>query len=103
MTRIITFLLTAVVSLSAYAVAPVEPQELATLEPLEVHASTTQNIVDALASRHYVPTVLDDDLSSRIFDTYLSDLDPSKSYFLKQDIEEFEIYPLRDGQRPASR
>lgn len=62
------------------------------LEPMAIHSTTTQNIVDALASRHYVPAVLDDDLSSRIFDTYLEDLDPSKSYFLKSDIDQFEAY-----------
>lgn len=62
------------------------------LAPKAVHGTTTQNIVDALASRHYVPTVLDDDLSSRIFDIYLADLDPSRSYFLQKDIDEFEKY-----------
>ncbi|MEL0065495.1 MAG: carboxy terminal-processing peptidase [Gammaproteobacteria bacterium] len=62
------------------------------LAPMPVHVTTTQNIVDALASRHYVPTVLDDNLSSKIYDTYISDLDPSKSYFLASDIAEFEKY-----------
>ena len=77
---------------SASAVVPEVPEELVPLEPMAVHSTTTQNIVDALASRHYVPTLLNDDLSSRIFDTYIDDLDPSKSYFLKSDIEEFEAY-----------
>lgn len=67
-------------------------KEIVPLEPMAVHTTTTQNIVDALASRHYVPTLLNDDLSSRIYDTYISDLDPSRSYFLKSDIEEFEVY-----------
>ncbi len=62
------------------------------LEPMAVHSTTTQNIVDALASRHYVSTILDDQLSSRIYDTYITDLDPSKSYFLASDIAEFEAY-----------
>jgi carboxyl-terminal processing protease len=62
------------------------------LEPMPVHSTTTQNIVDALASRHYVPTVLNDNLSSKIFDTYIDDLDPSKSYFIKSDIRSFEKY-----------
>jgi carboxyl-terminal processing protease len=59
---------------------------------MAVHSTTTQNIVDALASRHYVPTVLNNELSSKILDTYIDDLDPSKSYFLASDIEEFEAY-----------
>ena len=62
------------------------------LTPLAVHRSTTRNIVDALASRHYVTTRLDDSLSNRIFETYLKDLDPSKSYLLAEDIAHFETY-----------
>ena len=62
------------------------------LAPLPIHVTTTQNIVDALSSRHYVPTALNDELSARIFDTYLGDLDPSRSYFLQSDIDEFEQY-----------
>jgi len=64
----------------------------AKLQPMPVHSTTTQNIVDALAARHYVPAKLDDQLSSKIYDTYIDDLDPSKSYFLQSDIDEFEIY-----------
>jgi len=62
---------------------------------MQVHITTTQNIVDALASRHYITTQLNDELSSKIFETYLSDLDPSKSYLLKSDIEDFEKYRFK--------
>ena len=62
------------------------------LEPLTVHATTTRNVVEALALRHYVPTLLDDELSSRIHDTYLDNLDPGRNYFLATDIAEFERY-----------
>lgn len=75
------------------AIATVPDATLEPLEPLPVHANTTRNIVDALASRHYVSTLLDDDLSAHIFDNYIEDLDPSKSYFLASDIKKFE--PLR--------
>ncbi|MFN3235660.1 MAG: carboxy terminal-processing peptidase [Pseudomonadales bacterium] len=70
--------------------ATVPDAKFTELEPLPVHSNTTRNIVDALASRHYVSTLLDDDLSSQIFDNYIDDLDPSKSYFLASDIENFE-------------
>jgi carboxyl-terminal processing protease len=70
--------------------ATVPDAKFSELEPLPVHSNTTRNIVDALASRHYVSTLLDDDLSSQIFDNYIDDLDPSKSYFLASDIENFE-------------
>ena len=62
------------------------------LAPLPIHATTTQNIVDALSSRHYVQATLNNELSSRIFDTYIEDLDPSKSYLLQSDVDEFEQY-----------
>lgn len=62
------------------------------LEPLEVHETTTRNVVDALASRHYVDAGLDDQMSEKIFIGYLEDLDPTKSYLLASDIDEFEKY-----------
>ena len=78
--------------LASYCSATFANVETTNLAPMAVHSTTTQNIVDALAQRHYVPTVLNDELSSQIFDTYLDDLDPSKSYFLQSDIDEFEKY-----------
>ena len=62
------------------------------LAPMPEHNVTTRNIVDALAGRHYVHTRLNDDLSSRVFDAYLDDLDPSRSYLLQSDVNEFSIY-----------
>ena len=37
--------------------------QISDLSPMSVHTTTTQNIVDALASRHYITTQLDDELS----------------------------------------
>ena len=62
------------------------------LHPLPIHTDTTRHIVDALSSRHYISATLDDDLSSRIYDAYIEDMDPSRSYFLQSDIDEFEKY-----------
>ncbi len=79
----------------AYATIGAEPVEGlidGKLVPLPIHTSTTRNVVDALSSRHYVDTILNDDLSSRIYDAFIEDLDPSKSYFLKSDIDSFEQY-----------
>ena len=81
---------TSAITVPSFASLPDETTEL--LAPLPIHTPTTQNIVDALASRHYVAASLDDELSSRIFDTYIEDLDASKSYFLQSDIDEFEKY-----------
>ena len=41
---------------------------------------------------HLLPKDLNDDYSSRIFDSYLKTLDPNKVYFTQQDINKFEPY-----------
>ena len=69
--------------------------KLVTLVPMPIHPETTRNIVDALASRHYVSVTLDDALSAKIYDSYLEDLDASKSYFLASDIAEFDQLRLK--------
>lgn len=78
------------------------------LAPTEIDASTTRNIVDALLTRHYGDVTLDDAQSVKIFNAYLEDLDPSRSYFLASDINQFDKYrstlddSLREGDtQPA--
>ncbi len=87
-----SLLLVMTLVLSATSQGTVRNERAAPLEPMPIHRQTTRNIVDALASRHYVPTVLDDDLSDRIYRTYLEDLDPSKSYLTADDIAHFESF-----------
>ena len=86
------FLAVSLLGVSAFAtvVDATVDATYAPLDPLPDHTNTTRNIVDALASRHYVTTLLDDSLSAKIYDRYLEDLDPSKSYFLASDIKNFE-------------
>lgn len=45
-----------------------------------------------LSDGHYSPQVMDDAFSKRVFDRYLSELDPEKNIFLKSDIESLRIY-----------
>ncbi|MGS2740382.1 carboxy terminal-processing peptidase [Sinomicrobium sp. M5D2P17] len=51
-----------------------------------------QLISYVLEKGHYDPKEMDDTFSEKVFDQYISMLDPSKRYFLKADIEEFEQY-----------
>ena len=87
---------TALATVSAESKAVTD--EIAALAPLPVHSNTTRNIVDALSSRHYVTTELNDLLSEQIYQGFLEDLDPSKSYLLASDIAEFDTlrYQLDD-------
>jgi carboxyl-terminal processing protease len=69
----------------------------ATEDSLLLSPSMEQRYASNLATRfltnwHYKDTRLDDELSSKIFDSYLELLDPNKSYFLGTDIEMFERY-----------
>ncbi|ETR71210.1 MAG: carboxyl-terminal processing protease [Candidatus Magnetoglobus multicellularis str. Araruama] len=62
------------------------------LAPESEHPSIVKSIVYKLKYHHYEKIKLDDDLSKIIFDTYLSDLDPSRLYFLQSDIDSFTPY-----------
>ena len=89
-TALLSSVLISSVFISTSATATVIDSTHEPLSPLPDHINTTRNIVDALANGHYVPTVLDDKLSLKIFNRYLRDLDPSKSYLLAADIENFQ-------------
>lgn len=59
------------------------------LEPEPGQSAAVIEILDVLAAEHYRNLPLDDQLSERLLETYLEQLDPARSYFLKSDIDEF--------------
>ncbi|WP_415911975.1 carboxy terminal-processing peptidase [Neptuniibacter sp. QD37_11] len=59
-----------------------------------VHKQTLLEITESLKLGHYNRVNLDDSLSGQIFNQYIKDLDPARSYFYKSDIDEFEKYRL---------
>jgi carboxyl-terminal processing protease len=61
-------------------------EELVALSPLDVHPRTALGIVDQLRHNHYIKKPLDDQVSSEIFEKYLSMLDGAKVYFLEEDV-----------------
>jgi len=67
-------------------------EEIVTLSPLDVHPRTALGIVDQLRHNHYLKKPLDDQLSSEIFEKYLSLLDGAKVYFTQSDVQELEKY-----------
>lgn len=78
------------------------------LEPKREHARTILGVISRLKQMHYKTHSINDDLSSKVFDLYIDNLDSTKSYFLASDIEEFEQYryhideALRSGNlKPA--
>ena len=62
------------------------------LVPLKEHPDTCRAILKKLRRAHYRQVAVDDALSNKVFDTYLSELDPSRRLFMASDINEFEVY-----------
>ena len=69
-------------------------QDIETLAPTRDQAITGIEIVNKLSKKHYLDIRFNDDLSSRFFDRYLSNLDSNRSILLKSDIDEFQQYRL---------
>ncbi len=71
---------------------PTIGQDLPALSPKEEHPQALFVTLNLLEQYHYNKLQLSDSLSSVIYDNYISSLDPTKSYFLKADIDYFEKY-----------
>lgn len=65
---------------------------LKSLEPKPEHPNALFVIVNLLEQYHYRSLSLNDSLSDVVYDNYVSALDPTKSYFLKSDLDYFEKY-----------
>ena len=63
------------------------------LKPEADHSRVTAEILQRLSRGHYNSVTLNDQVSERIFESYLKALDPARRYFSNADIREFE--PLR--------
>jgi len=63
------------------ALTPTREQSIATIE-----------IVKQLTKRHYLDIDVNDTLSSKLFDRYLSTLDLNRNVLLQSDVKEFERY-----------
>ena len=74
------------------AIPTLDPASDTLLSPTEIQERTTKNILDALREQHYVDQVLDDEVSGEVFDGYIDDLDPSRSYFTQSDLDALSPY-----------
>ena len=86
----------------AVAVAP-GVESSGDLVPSERHRRVMRLVSEVVDRQHYRQAVLDDDMSSQIYELYLEALDGSRSYLLASDIAEFEHlrYKLDDAIRSA--
>ncbi len=77
----------------AEGTSPTKP-ELTPLSPDIVHPGTNREIVLSLLKGHYSSPTINDNLSKKMFDSYLGNLDPNKLYFTQSDIDSFSKYSL---------
>ncbi len=66
-----------------------------TIRPLPEHGRVAVEIIRDLKGNHYRKLLIDDDLSSKVFDRLLEDIDPSRMYFTRADLGQFERYRYR--------
>lgn len=76
-------------SFAATSLYAKESSELPQLVPEVQHAKAAKRLVSTYARNHYVKFSLDDDLSQKVFERYLRNLDYNKSFFMASDIESF--------------
>lgn len=69
-----------------------EADSLRIVLPEKYHAQVNNIITTILSRYHYKKIKFNDSVSSDVFNRYLKTLDYSKTYFLKEDIAEFEKY-----------
>jgi carboxyl-terminal processing protease len=65
------------------------------LTPEAQHKKVTQLISHILLRNHYKDVILDDSLSSKMFQSYFDRLDPNRMFFLRSDMDSFEKYRYR--------
>ena len=71
------------------------PLDTAKLAPRPVFGKEVKEITFLLDNQHFRRTKFGDSLSSVVLDSYLSELDNSKFYFLAADVSSFEKYRLK--------
>ena len=62
------------------------------LFPEERHENIGELVTQFIQKSHYMHIAVDDELSSRVMDTYIESLDRNRMYLLASDVEFFETY-----------
>ncbi len=84
------FLLLIPVSLIVFAFSKPDPGD----EILNRESLLIEVVMQSLAVNHYKPIPVDDELSKRVFDSYLKRMDNRKRFFLQSDIDRFMEHRL---------
>ncbi|MCU0442705.1 MAG: carboxy terminal-processing peptidase [Bacteroidia bacterium] len=82
----------AIVSFTTACASDTTQVKLKPLQPEEHHQIAFQTSLQFVASYHYAKPTINDSFSTRAFDEYIQNLDPSRVYFLDSDLRNFEQY-----------
>ena len=82
-------LLTVFSGLATAAGAVTDTTPLPQLKQLEQHYVVSQRIAATLKRGHYLPVQFDDQLSAKVFDEYLQNLDYFRNVMLQSDVDSF--------------
>jgi len=88
--RFISSLILFLISFAVWSEVPTVAEH--DLVPTAEQAQATEIILHIIENYHYRSKPLDDQLSSQILDNYLKGLDPNRSFFTIDDINEFEEF-----------
>ena len=67
-------------------------RDIEDLSPTLQQAIASVNVVQLLSRNHYRKVPMNQEHADKVFQRYLDRLDPNRSFFLQQDINEFEPY-----------
>src|SRR5665213_4057476 len=86
-----------VLALTGSAQAPAGPAVLPpnAIAPNDRQRAIARRVGSILEEAHYRHVLIDDHMSSQIFDRYIESLDGQHSYFLASDLKEFERWRYR--------
>ena len=79
-----------------------EPPPVELKAPTRTDSLVSRLVADLMERQHLSSRPLDDTISSRAFDMFIKNLDPTKSYFLQSDVDEFSKWKSKlDDQMKA--
>jgi carboxyl-terminal processing protease len=74
------------------------PSPVVELHATDRHRKVSRLVAEVVERSHYRRAILDEKLSSQVYDRYLDSLDGSHSYFLQSDLAELETYRTHLGE-----
>jgi len=75
-----------------FSVASFDAKDIPQLAQQEQHAKVVKRVSDLYSRSHYKYIPLDDELSQKIFERYLEQLDYNKQVLLQSDVDELKMY-----------